>query len=717
MIRSNCSDLDFFASASGCLADVSIRLSFSTGSFRLKAEAANRIRGQNLKEKNMKKYRFGNPIATDVIKTELPVSSGVPETGTVEIKDGTFTYRLDLKPDDVVYGLGETVRGINKRGWEYDSWATDDPEHDEDKRALYGAHNFLIVDGEKPFGLFIDQPGRIHYDIGYSKPDEMVITSGADLDLYVIEGGSPYEISRTFRKMIAKSYVAPRFGFGYNQSRWGYSSSDDLRKVADTFDELDLPLDMVSMDIDYMVDYKDFTVNEKEFDGNFPAFVKSIRGRNLHLVPNVDAAIKQQAGYPVYEEGVQNNYFCKLEDHQRDFIGAVWPGYACLPDFLNDQASEWFGNHYKELLDAGVDAYWNDMNEPALFYSKYSMDELKKFLADFSKDDSKPRDCFDFFELGDRVRSVQNSEADYKRFYHHYKGDWIRHDLVHNLYGTKMTKSAADAFKKFRPDERVLLFSRSSAIGAHEFGGIWTGDNKSWWSHLDLLIHQLPAINMSGFLYTGADLGGFGADTTEDLVLRFMQIGLFTPLMRNHSALGSREQEPYQFQDIDGFRHLLKTRYSLIPYLYSEYMKAALEDDLMFRPLAFDFPEDPMAKEIEDQLMLGHELMIAPVTKQNSTGRTVYLPEEMMKIHLKKDGSKEEVILPAGWHYISYPVDDVVFFIRKGKAIPFGKPANRTADLETETLELIGYPEADYFLYEDDGISLSANGRTRRLRR
>ena len=91
-----------------------------------------------------------------------------------------------------------------------------------------------------------------------------------------------------------------------------------------------------------------------------------------------------------------------------------------------------------------------------------------------------------------------------------------------------------------------------------------------------------------------------------------LALGVFTPLMRNHSALGTREQECYQFENIEDFRHVIGVRYRLLPYLYSEYMKAALNDDLYFKPLAFVYPEDRMAARIEDQLMIGNEIMIAP---------------------------------------------------------------------------------------------------------
>ena len=131
------------------------------------------------------------------------------------------------------------------------------------------------------------------------------------------------------------------------------------------------------------------------------------------------------------------------------------------------------------------------------------------------------------------------------------------------------------------------------------------GDNKSWWSHILLNLKMLPSLNMCGFMYTGADLGGFGDDTTRDLLLRFLALGVFTPLMRDHAAEGTREQECYQFENIEDFRSVINARYRLVPYLYSEYMKAALNDDMYFKPLGFVYPDDKMAIRVEDQLMLG----------------------------------------------------------------------------------------------------------------
>ena len=267
-----------------------------------------------------------------------------------------------------------------------------------------------------------------------------------------------------------------------------------------------------------------------------------------------------------------------------------------------------------------------------------------------------------------------------------------------------MTRAAGEAFDRIDPDRRFLMFSRSSYIGMHRYGGVWTGDNRSWWQHILLNLKMMPSLNMCGFLYTGADLGGFGADTTRDLVLRHTALGIFTPLMRNHSALGTRDQECYQFEQTEDFRHLLGVRYRLLPYLYSEYMKAALTDDMYFKPLAFVYPEDKMAVRVEDQLILGNEIMIAPVYEQNAIGRYVYLPEEMIFVKFMPDGSLSQKILERGVHYVEIALNEAPLFIRSGKCIPVAGAAEYVDAVDKEHLELVGYEGAEYVLYDDDGV-------------
>ena len=646
----------------------------------------------------IKKYVYGTPFPTDAVVLDVqPSTDALPFFETDQ--QGTFTY--SLSENDIVYGLGEQIRGINKRGWQYVSWNYDNPNHHEDARSLYGAHNFIIIHGAVTFGAFFDYAGKMEFDIGYTKRSVMQIHAASNnLTVYIITGESEKDIVKQFRKMVGRSYIPPFWAFGYGQSRWGYKTEEDIRTVAKQYQDAGIPLDSIYLDIDYMERYKDFTVDTERFP-NLKEFAAEMKEQGIHLVPIIDAGVKIEDGYDVYEEGVQNNYFCKNAEGG-DFVGAVWPGRVHFPDFLQPKARDWFGKKYAVLTEQGIDGFWNDMNEPAIFYTE---DRLADTCAEIEKLTAGNMGIQEYFAFTGMVAGLNGNIGDYDKFYHNVDGKMVKHSEVHNLYGMNMTRSAFEALQEISPEKRTLFFSRSSYIGAHRYGGIWQGDNKSRWSQILQYMQQLPALNMAGFLFTGSDTGGFGCDTTEDLMIRWLQYSLFTPLFRNHAADGTREQELYQFSNVEAAGKMIQIRYSLIPYLYSEFLKAALNDEMMFKPLSFDFPDDAMAEQVEDQLLLGNELMIAPIYKQNAQGRYVYLPEEMMlvRMHSSKDYTTE--ILPKGHHYVSVGLDELVFFIRNQKAIPFAESAENTAKTDYNTIQLLGYEGSSYELYTDNGTS------------
>lgn len=645
------------------------------------------------------KYCYGQPLDTEAVIGNMKPSKGdVPFIKTKEDGEG-FTYVL--AEEDAVYGLGQQIRGINKRGWIYKSWCADDPNHTENKKSLYGVHNFLLVDGRECFGIFIDTPAGVVFDVGYTALDKLDVTvPDGNYVLYLLTGTDVLDIIRQFRKMIGKSYIPPKWAFGYGQSRWSYMNEDEVREVVQKHRENQIPLTSIYLDIDYMERYKDFTVDEKSFP-NFPEFVEEMKEQGIHLVPIIDAGVKIEKGYDVYEEGIKQGYFCKKENGE-EFTAGVWPGRVHFPDMLDEKTRTWFGDKYKVLLDQGIEGFWNDMNEPAIFYSEDHLKEVFEKLGDYQ---NQNLDVHTFFEFQDLVGGIANNEEDYRSFYHHYKGQTIRHDKVHNLYGSYMTRAAGEAFERLSPDKRILMFSRSSYIGMHRYGGIWMGDNHSWWSHLLLNIHMLPSLNMCGFLFTGADLGGFGSDVTEDLLMRWLELGIFTPLMRNHSASGTRRQEVYQFGDIDSFRNLIGLRYALMPYLYSEYMKAVMKDEMYFLPLAFVYTKDKLARKVEDQLMVGESMMIAPVYEQNAGGRCVYLPEKMKLYRMRSSSDMDTEILEQGYHYVKANLNEVLVFLRPDHIVPISDGEGRMELTEEHNLKLLGYVEheADYEWYEDDG--------------
>ncbi len=653
----------------------------------------------------IQRFSFGHPFPTQSVVLSLPVESG-PVPFLTPDDSG---WQLTLSEQAAVYGLGEMPRGINKRGWHYITNNTDESRHSEDKLSFYGAHNFLLVrDGSTCFGLFVDFPGKVYYDIGYTRHDLFSFhTETPDYDLYLLSGGNENAVCKEFRTLIGRSYIPPRWAFGLAQSRWGYKTEEDVREVARQYKEHDLPLDMICMDIDYMQDYADFTVNKERFS-DLAKLSADLKAQGIRLVPIIDAGVRIDPNDPTCTEGLEKGYFCKKADGT-PFVAAVWPGKAYFADFLRPEVREWFGHKYKALTDCGIEGFWNDMNEPSLFYSP---ERLRAFLNDMAalreKDNIEQEEFFPRVVGG--AMGLMNSPADYASFYHEVDGQKVRHDQVHNLYGGSMTRAAGEAFADLRPGQRTLLYSRSSFIGSHRYGGIWLGDNNSSWAQLLANIQMMPSVQMCGFLYSGADLCGFSSDTTPDLALRWLEFGLLTPLMRNHSAVGTRMQEYYRFPEVlPAVRNMIRLRYALLPYLYSEFMKAALENTSYFRPLAFDYPDDPDAREVEDQLLLGEGLMAAPVYVQNAHGRHVYLPEPMKLLRLRAVDDYDEEILPAGHHYIRCALDEVLLFLRPGHIVPVAQPANNTSELDDASLTLWSFlpdgESAEYRMYRDDGVT------------
>ncbi|NLC73784.1 MAG: alpha-glucosidase [Clostridiales bacterium] len=649
----------------------------------------------------IRRYRIGEPINTDSVVEQIKITTG--EIPGWRKNQETRSLTFQLNDSDVVYGLGESIRGMNKRGWIYESNNSDDPIHTEDKHSLYASQNFLLVTSpERSVAVYIDTPGRVCFDIGYTAPSEMSITfDDFDADIYVIDGESRLDTVRQFRKLIGRSYIPPKWAFGYGQSRWSYMSVEEVRNVVNTYRSEEIPIDSVYLDIDYMDHYKDFTIDEDRFP-DFADFTKEMKDDGVHLVPIIDAGVKIEDGYDVCEEGVEKDYFCKKENG-KNLVAAVWPGKVYFPDFLNADVRKWFGNKYDFLLSKGIDGFWNDMNEPAIFYTEDHLSEVFEKIDTYK---GRNLDIRSFFEFKDLVGAIDNNPEDYRRFYHDCNGQKVRHDKVHNIFGYNMTRAAGDAFRRLCPNKRILMFSRASYVGMHRYGGVWTGDNKSWWSHMLVSLKQQPALNMCGFMYSGSDIGGFTGDCTEDLMMRWLELAMFIPLYRNHSAEGTRRQELYCFGHQDWFRNIVQLRYALIPYIYGEFMKALLSDDMYMMPLSFVYADDKRAIEIEDQVLVGESVMVAPVYLQNSTGRSVYLPEDMKLVRFRSFDDYDEEVLVAGDHYIECALNETIVFVRKGHVMPLCAPAKCVNELDYSTIKYICFDAepSEYELYNDDGL-------------
>jgi alpha-glucosidase len=470
-----------------------------------------------------------------------------------------------------------------------------------------------------------------------------------------------------------------------------------------------------------------FTINRERFPEP-DALLRELKELGIKAIPIIDPGVKVDEQYEIYREGKKGGYFCR-DEHGADFIGAVWPGEAVYPDFFNAKTRQWWAAHIKEFLELGFSGIWNDMNEPAIFYTPA---ELEKCIAQAAQQ-TGALTLAEYFGLRDAFKQLANRDEYYYRFYHITdNGEKVRHAAVHNLYGYYMAKATAAAVAKAAPaaapacgvsttggaavpvpaagQPRLFILSRSNCVGLHRLAAIWTGDNHSWWEHMFQNIQMLISLNMCGFLFAGADVGGFGGNASAELVIRWTQLGVFNPLFRNHSAAGTRVQEPYAFdsETTTLTRQAIELRYALLPYLYSEMLAAVLHLTPFVKPLCFEFT-DKISQEIEDEFLVGNTLLVAPVHKANIRARFVYLPA-VKWLHWKVADYRVrncQVYRP-GTHHITAELAELPLFLRENSMLLLTPHQNYVGEKAVTELTIIAFVtrQACYTYYDDDGTTL-----------
>ena len=560
-----------------------------------------------------------------------------------------------LAPDAVVYGLGDKTGFLNKRHYAYENWNSDDPSpHCDNFQSLYKSINFFMVYSENGcLGILTDNSYRTRFDFGKEQEDYYFWShAGGALDYYMIPGKNPKEVLKRYLALTGKSSLQQTWVYGFHQSRWSYFTEREVLDTVNTMRKNKLPLDAIHMDIDYMEGFRVFTFDHNRFP-NPKGLTEKLAAQNVKPVTIIDPGVKIDSGYFVYDEGIEQGHFAKNPDGTV-YEGEVWPGPAVFPDFTQEKTRRWWGDKLKIMTDVGIRGIWNDMNEPANFTG----------------------------QLPDDVRFSTGS-----------------HDEIHNVYGHLMAEATYDGLRK-ADNRRPFVLTRACCAGSQRFCSGWTGDNHSLWAHMQLSLTQMMNLGLSGMYMVGSDVGGFGSDTTPELLIRWFQLGAISPFFRDHYAKGTRNQEPYAFDraTMDACREALDLRYHLLPYLYD----LAHEDMPILRPLVLEFPEDPICRELTDQCMLGDRLLAAPVMTPGVTARAVYLPKGVwFDYYTGKRYSGGRYVLAEA------PLDRMPLFARGGAVIPVsvGKPQS-VEDIREVVLEV--FPGNGRFVhYMDDGETMA----------
>lgn len=618
------------------------------------------------------------------------------EMEIVETTDG-FSIKIELHDDQAVLGLGQSIGPLNKRGAVYEMYNTDEPDHSPSKKRLYSTLPvFYIASARRQIGFFLDHPGYSRFDVGFETRDRLKIDVEGDGFSLFMFFESPHETIRDLFRLTGNPLFLPAWALGYHQSRWSYGDEKSVIEIAENLRNKKIPCDAIHLDIDYMDSYKVFTWDENSFP-NPSSMIERLSNMGIKIISIVDPGVKAVENYDIYEDGLKGDFFCKKEDGT-PFRPAVWPGESRLPDFLNSATRNWWGEHYDRLLKDGVSGFWNDMNEPSIFYTPELLKELQQLATEI--DDNGIETEFLFARIAS------------KKKYYDYGKDFVQtddngiahlHRKVRNIYGFNMARAAFEGIRKSRPDSRPFIITRSSYPGIQRYAILWTGDNESSWEQLLSEIRLIQSISLAGVSFVGCDVGGFGGDCSGELLVRWTQLGAFLPFFRNHSAIGTRRQEPWAFDsEVERLiKEAIELRYSLLPYFYTIHKQSADGKMTMIRPLPIVWPKDRETYNADDQFMIGPSIMVAPIYQRNSKGRHVYLPEgEWLDLNTKR-------AFASGHVWTEAPLDTIPYFLKEDSMVVTTCSSQFVESGSWGDLRIIGFVKnyAEFELYEDDGIS------------
>jgi len=572
-----------------------------------------------------------------------------------------------MPSDENYYGLGDKAGPMNRRNRSFTNWNTDEFGWQESSDPLYKTIPFFIgLRKGTAYGVFFDNTYRSTFDFGKESADYFSFgAEGGELNYYFMAGPEPKKIVEEYTALTGRSPLPPLWSLGYQQCRYSYYPESRAREIVRTFREKKIPADTIYFDIDYQQDYAPFTINRE----SFPAFEKMIsdfRSQGFHTILITDLHIKKNPdhGYAPYNSGIKNDVFVKNPDGSV-YVGKVWPGDSVFPDFTLARARDWWGGLYKDFVSMGVAGFWNDMNEPSIFFRA---DKTMPLDTVHRLDDGTARD----------------------------------HRAIHNVFGMENVRATYEGLRKLQPEERPFVLTRAAYSGAQRYAATWTGDNSSTWNHLAMSTPMLLSMGISGFPLIGDDIGGFAGSPTADLLTRWFEVGALNPIYRDHTAKGTADQEPW----VHGPEHeairkkFIELRYQLMPYLYTGVEEATRTGLPLMRPVFLEYPQASEFYGDNRDFLFGRDLFVAPVTTEMIDAEEISLPPGEWYDYWtsEKHAYKEKISL--------HPrLEEMPLYVRAGAILPMQPAVQYTGEMPNGSLQLRVYPGNDCrgSLYQDDG--------------
>ncbi len=568
-----------------------------------------------------------------------------------------FSVRKAMPEDEHYFGLGDKTGPLDRLGRSFTLWNTDQFGWQESSDPLYKSVPFVLaLRAGRAYGVFLDDTYRSRFDFGSAERGVWSFgAEGGPLDYYFIFGPAPKAVLERFTALVGRAPLPPLFALGYQQCRYSYYPEARVREVASEFRKRRIPADVLYLDIDYQKDNAPFTIDRERFP-RFEGMIRDLGSEGFKVVAITDLHLaKSSSSWP-------SELLVKNPDGTV-YAGRVWPGDAVFPDFTRAAARAWWGTLYKGFAGMGVRGFWNDMNEPAIF------------------------------ERADKTMPLDTV--------HSFEGRLTDHREAHNVYGMENARATYEGLLKLSPEQRPFVLTRAAFAGAQRYAATWTGDNSATWNHMRLSTPQLINLGLSGMPLVGDDIGGFWGSPSPELLTRWMELGAFNPVYRNHAIKGSRDREPW----VDGPGHeairrrYIETRYRLLPYIYTQLEQGTRTGVPLMRPVFLEHPDDlDDAVSSSERFYFGEDLLVLPK------------PFEFAEPYYPR--------LPAGDWYdywtgrvssgtisLDPPLETLPVYVRAGAIIPEQPLIQHVGETPKGPLGLRVYPGPDCRgeLYQDDG--------------
>ena len=585
----------------------------------------------------------------------------------LSVNGRAFRVWKTMPENEHYFGLGDKTGPLDHRNLAFTMWNTDAFGWQESTDPLYkDIPFFLAMANGQAYGVFLDNTYRASFDFGKESPDSYSFgAEGGSLDYYFFYGPDPKKVIHDFTTLVGRGELPALFALGYQQCRYSYYPEARVREVADEFRKRKIPADVLYLDIDYQQNNRPFIVDRERFP-HFEGMVKGLKDEGFKLITITDLHIAKVPGTKPYDEGLAKDYFVKNPDGSV-YSGVVWPGESVFPDFTRAEVRKWWGTLYSGFVKAGVRGFWNDMNEPSIF---------------LRLDKTMPLDT---------IHSVEGRKTDHRE--------------IHNVFGMENVRATHDGLLQLEPDVRPFVLTRAGYAGTQRYAATWTGDNTSSWNHMRISIPQIMNLGLSGYAFVGDDIGGFDGGPTPELLTRWMELGVFTPIFRNHASKGTRNREPW----VDGPEHeairkrYIETRYRLLPYIYTAMEEASRTGIPLMRPMFLEFPTDPVFETNQDEFMFGNSFLVAPKVWEFAAPYDVVLPKGDWYNYWTG-----ERVAGGGKVKVDPPLDTLPVYIRGGSIIPQQPVVQYVEEPPQGPLELRVYPGPDCRgeLYADDANTL-----------